>query len=171
MAARLLPLQPFTFSLLSCTHSPLSSVYSLKSCLFIGIHGAAPLVLLSTMVATNSSSPSTMVAANSQWLVPSICCTLMATNPTITPFAIHVGQLSSCFFSISLHLVAHLRNLKNLTWHRISRTWYHMRGESRKKEWHHKRKNSWISKQKIQRKSKGHGNGSILDTTWTEVSI
>jgi len=34
------------------------------------------------MVATNSSSSSTMVAANSQWLVPSICCTLMATNPT-----------------------------------------------------------------------------------------
>jgi len=45
---------------------------------------------------------------NSQWTVPSIngCCTLMATNPTITPFAIHVGQLSSCFFNTSLHLAA-----------------------------------------------------------------
>jgi hypothetical protein len=42
----------------------------------------------------------------SQWLVLSICCTLMATNPTITPFAIHVGQLSSCFFSTCLHLAA-----------------------------------------------------------------
>jgi hypothetical protein len=42
----------------------------------------------------------------SQWLMPSICCTLMATNPTITPFAIHVGQLSACFFSTSLHLAA-----------------------------------------------------------------
>jgi len=43
-----------------------------------------------------------------QWTVPSIngCCTLMATNPTITPFAIHVGQLSACFFSTSLHLAA-----------------------------------------------------------------
>jgi hypothetical protein len=40
----------------------------------------------------------------SQWLVSSICCTLMATNPTITPFAIYVGQLSSCFFSTGLHL-------------------------------------------------------------------
>jgi hypothetical protein len=33
-------------------------------------------------------------------------CPLMANNPTITPFAIHVGQLSSCFFSIDLHLAA-----------------------------------------------------------------
>jgi hypothetical protein len=43
-----------------------------------------------------------------QWTVSSIngCCTLMTTNPTITPFAIHVGQLSSCFFSTDLHLAA-----------------------------------------------------------------
>jgi len=43
-----------------------------------------------------------------QWTVSSInvCCTLMATNPTITPFAIHVGQLSSCFFSTGLHFAA-----------------------------------------------------------------
>jgi len=34
------------------------------------------------------------------------CCTLMAANPTITPFAIHVGQLSSCFFSTGLHPLA-----------------------------------------------------------------
>jgi hypothetical protein len=34
------------------------------------------------------------------------CCILMATNPTITLFAIHVGQLSSCFFSIGLHPAA-----------------------------------------------------------------
>jgi hypothetical protein len=34
------------------------------------------------------------------------CCTLMATNPTITLFAIHVGQLSSCFFSTGLHPAA-----------------------------------------------------------------
>jgi hypothetical protein len=27
-------------------------------------------------------------------------------NPTITPFAIHMGQLSACFFSIGLHLAA-----------------------------------------------------------------
>jgi hypothetical protein len=53
----------------------------------------------STKVAANSSSSSTMVAANSQWLVLSICCTCNGNNPTITPFAIHVGQLSSCFFS------------------------------------------------------------------------
>jgi len=31
------------------------------------------------------------------------CCTLMATNPIITPFVIHVGQLASCFFSTGLH--------------------------------------------------------------------
>jgi hypothetical protein len=49
--------------------------------LFIGIYGAAPLVLLSIMVATNCSSPSTMVAANSQWLVPSICCTCNGNKP------------------------------------------------------------------------------------------
>jgi hypothetical protein len=30
----------------------------------------------------------------------------MATNPTITPFAIHVGQLSSCFFSTGLQPAA-----------------------------------------------------------------
>ena len=47
-----------------------------------------------------------MVAANSQWLVPTICCTCNGNNPTITPFAIHVGQLSSCFFSTGLHLAA-----------------------------------------------------------------
>jgi hypothetical protein len=41
-----------------------------------------------------------------QWIVSFICCTLMATNLTITPFAIHVGQLSSCFFNICLHLAA-----------------------------------------------------------------
>jgi len=34
------------------------------------------------------------------------CCILMATNPTITPFAIHVGQLASCFFSTALHPAA-----------------------------------------------------------------
>jgi len=34
------------------------------------------------------------------------CCILMATNPTITPFAIHVGQLASCFFSTGLHPAA-----------------------------------------------------------------
>jgi hypothetical protein len=60
----------------------------------------------STKVAANSSSSSTMVAANSQWLVLSICCTCNGNNPTITPFAIHVGQLSSCFFSTGLHLAA-----------------------------------------------------------------
>jgi len=49
---------------------------------------------------------SKMVAANSQWLVPTICCTCNGNNPTITPFAIHVGQLSSCFFSTGLHLAA-----------------------------------------------------------------
>jgi hypothetical protein len=40
--------------------------------------------------------------------VPSIngCFILMTTNPIITPFAIHVGQLSSCFFSTGLHLAA-----------------------------------------------------------------
>jgi hypothetical protein len=37
------------------------------------------------MVATNSSSPSTMVAANSQWLVPSICCTCNDNKPNISP--------------------------------------------------------------------------------------
>jgi hypothetical protein len=47
-----------------------------------------------------------MVAANSQWLVPTICCTCNGNNPTITPFAIHVGQLSSCFFSTGLHSAA-----------------------------------------------------------------
>ena len=37
-----------------------------------------------------------------QWTVPSInsCCTLMATNPTITPFAIYVGN---CPFAFSAH--------------------------------------------------------------------
>jgi hypothetical protein len=34
------------------------------------------------MVAANSSS-STMVAANSQWLVLSICCTCNGNNPTL----------------------------------------------------------------------------------------
>jgi hypothetical protein len=34
------------------------------------------------MVATNCSSSSTMVAANSQWLVPTICCTCNGNNPT-----------------------------------------------------------------------------------------
>jgi len=47
-----------------------------------------------------------MVVANSQWLVLSICYTLMATNPTITSFAIHMGQLFACFFSTGLHLAA-----------------------------------------------------------------
>jgi hypothetical protein len=37
------------------------------------------------MVATNSSSPSTMVAANSQWLVSSICCTCNDNKPNISP--------------------------------------------------------------------------------------
>jgi len=43
-----------------------------------------------------------------QWTVSSIngCFILMTTNPTITPFVIHVGQLSSCFFSTGLHLAA-----------------------------------------------------------------
>ena len=40
-----------------------------------------------------------------QWTVQSIddCCILMATILTITPFAIDLGQLSSCFFSTCLH--------------------------------------------------------------------
>jgi hypothetical protein len=62
--------------------------------LFIGIHGAAPLVLWSIMVATVSSSfnnggcqPLTFQkgCCICQWTVPSIngCCTLMATNSTV----------------------------------------------------------------------------------------
>jgi hypothetical protein len=61
--------------------------------LFIGIHGAAPLVLWSIMVATVSSlfnnggcQPLTFQkgCCICQWMVPSIdgCCTLMATNST-----------------------------------------------------------------------------------------
>jgi hypothetical protein len=43
-----------------------------------------------------------------QWTVQSIddYCILMATILTITPFAIDVGQLSSCFFSTYLHSAA-----------------------------------------------------------------
>ena len=33
-----------------------------------------------------------MVAANSQWLVPTICCTCNGNNPTITPFDIYMGN-------------------------------------------------------------------------------
>ena len=94
---------------LSCSlhFSPLSSRFALLSCcLFIGKNGATSSNTSSTKVAANSSSSSTMVAANSQWLVLSICCTCNGNNPTITPFAIHVGQLSSCFFSTGLHLAA-----------------------------------------------------------------
>ena len=57
--------------------------------------------ILSMVGATTISS-----CCNCQWLLSSIYCTLMATNPTITPFAIYVGRLSSCFFSTGLHLAA-----------------------------------------------------------------
>jgi hypothetical protein len=43
------------------------------------------------------ATPAAAIAIVNSW------CTLMATNPTITPFAIHVGQLSACFFSTGLH--------------------------------------------------------------------
>jgi len=79
--------------------------------LFIGIHGAAPLVLWSIMVATVSSlfnnggcQPLTFQkgCCICQWTVPSIngCCTLMATNSTITPFVINVGN---CPLASSAH--------------------------------------------------------------------
>jgi len=64
MAARLLPLQPFTFSLHSSHSHPSLTFCSHSRCPFIGNNGAAPLVLLSTKVAANSSSSSTKVAAN-----------------------------------------------------------------------------------------------------------
>jgi len=108
MAAAPLSLLLFSSRFLTLTHS--LSFCSLKSCLFYRHpwccstcsavkhgckvrHGRLP-------------NHSKMVAANSQWLVPTICCTCNGNNPTITPFAIHVGQLSSCFFSTGLHLAA-----------------------------------------------------------------
>ena len=44
-------------------------------------------------------------------------CTCNGNNPTITPFAIHVGQLSSCFFSTGLHLFQayHFESVFNTT--------------------------------------------------------
>jgi len=68
--------------------------------LFIGIHGAAPLVLWSIMVATVSSlfnnggcQPLTFQkgCCICQWTVPSIngCCTLMTTNSTL-PIAMNM---------------------------------------------------------------------------------
>jgi len=106
------PLSPtFLTSLALLSLSQLSHFALNHMPLFIGIHGVAPLVLLSTMVATVSSSfnnggcqPLTFQkgCCICQWTVPSIngCCTLMATNPTITPFAIYVGN---CPLASSAH--------------------------------------------------------------------
>jgi hypothetical protein len=78
---------------------------SLSRCLFIGNNGGCQLQLFFN---NDGCQPLTlgMGCCICQWTVPSIngCCTLMATNPTITPFAIHVGQLSSCFFNTGLHV-------------------------------------------------------------------
>jgi len=105
MAARLLPLQ-LSLSLY-CLHilTTLCTFSSLKTCLFYR-HPWQLFLLCCQYWWQPTSAHSTMVAAKSQWLVLSICCTLMATNPTITPFAIHLGQLSACFFSTCLHLAA-----------------------------------------------------------------
>jgi len=78
---------------------------SLSRCLFIGNNGGCQLQLFFN---NGGCQPLTlgMGCCICQWTMPSIngCCTLMATNPTITPFAIHVGQLSSCFFNTGLHV-------------------------------------------------------------------
>jgi hypothetical protein len=82
-----------------------SLLCSLSRCLFIGNNGGCQLQLFFN---NGGCQPLTlgMGCCICQWTVSSIngCCTLMATNPTITPFAIHVGQLSSCFFNTGLHV-------------------------------------------------------------------
>jgi len=75
-----------------------SLLCSLSRCLFIGNNGGCQLQLFFN---NGGCQPLTlgMGCCICQWTVPSIngCCTLMATNPIITPFAIHVGNCPLVF--------------------------------------------------------------------------
>ena len=114
MAARLLPLQLLTFSLLLyiCYNSH-NSLILLSHNASIYRHFMATFLLccqhwwLPTPTLLQQRWLPTPLLLQQRWLpIVNGCCTLMATNLTITPFAIHVGQLSSCFFSTGLHLAA-----------------------------------------------------------------
>jgi hypothetical protein len=106
MAARLLPLQLSTFSLYS-SHSHHSHLILLSHNAFIYRHfmAAAPLVLLSNMAARLGMVGCLTieeVAANSQWLVPTICCTCNGNNPTM------YGKSKSLIIKHFLHEVTEL---------------------------------------------------------------
>jgi hypothetical protein len=99
----------FALSSSSICAALLMPIYKQEWChqlqLFFNNGGCQPLTFGMGAHGWCSSSCSCCIC---QWTVPSVngYCTLMATNPTITPFAINVGQLSSCFFSTSLHPAA-----------------------------------------------------------------
>jgi hypothetical protein len=105
MAAGLLPMAAAPLSLHSLAHTHVFSTLILLShnASIYRHFMAAVLALLSTLVAAK-------LQLIQQWWLPTFDildgCTCNGNNPTITPFAIHVGQLSSCFFSTGLHLAA-----------------------------------------------------------------